>query len=196
MLKHPYSRAVSTSMLVACLSASVAGCSTISDWFSSTPAASPAASTSPVPPATAPAVTPASNAAAKDPAPGSAKAADSATATAAAPQQASVFFISPFDGATVTNPVKVQFGLKGMTLKNAGEVAVGTGHHHLLINQPAIAKGAGIPADTQHIHFGKGQTETEVTLPPGTHVLRLQFADGYHASYGPEMSAAITVTVK
>jgi hypothetical protein len=188
MSKHPISRALLIPALAATVLASVAGCSTISDWFSSTPAAVPAAPASVVVPPAAPAV-------AKDVAPASAKPMESA-ATAAATERASVYFISPFDGATVTSPVKVQFGLKGMALKNAGEVATGTGHHHLLINKPAIAKGAGIPADSQHIHFGKGQTETEVTLPPGTHVLRLQFADGYHASYGPEMSAAITVTVK
>ena len=53
-----------------------------------------------------------------------------------------------------------------------------------------------IPADDKHLHFGKGQTETMVKLPPGKHTLMLQFADGAHKSYGPGMSAKIEVTVK
>lgn len=107
-----------------------------------------------------------------------------------------VYFIAPADGATVEGPMKVQFGVKGMTVKPAGEIVEGTGHHHLLINVEGPAKGQTIPADAQHLHFGKGQTETELKLAPGTYRLKMQFADGYHASYGPDMSATITVTVK
>jgi len=83
-----------------------------------------------------------------------------------------------------------------MTIKPAGELAEGTGHHHLIIDSPVIPKGTPIPVDEKHIHFGKGQTETEIKLSPGKHVLSLQFADGAHLSYGPEMRATITVTVK
>ena len=107
-----------------------------------------------------------------------------------------VYFVAPADGATVEGPVKVQFGVKGMTVKPAGEIVEGTGHHHLLINVEGPAQGETIPADAQHLHFGKGQTETELKLAPGTYRLKMQFADGYHASYGPDMSATITVTVK
>ncbi len=107
-----------------------------------------------------------------------------------------VYFVAPADGATVEGPFKVQFGVKGMTIKPAGELVDGTGHHHLLINVDGPAKGATIPADAQHLHFGKGQTETELKLTPGTYRLKMQFADGFHASYGQDMSATITVTVK
>lgn len=107
-----------------------------------------------------------------------------------------VYFVSPADGATVASPVKVQFGVKGMAVKPAGELAEGTGHHHLLINTDSVPKGAVVPADAKHIHFGKGQTETELKLDPGTYRLTMQFADGLHSSYGKDMSATITVTVK
>jgi hypothetical protein len=107
-----------------------------------------------------------------------------------------VYFVSPADGATVSSPFKVVFGLKGMEIKPAGAVVAGTGHHHLIINADPPAQGNVIPADPTHLHFGKGQTEAEVKLDPGTYRLTMQFADGYHASYGKEMSASIKVTVK
>lgn len=107
-----------------------------------------------------------------------------------------VYFIEPADGATVSSPVKVKFGLKGMTVRPAGELVEGTGHHHLLINTAGPKAGEVIPADDKHRHFGKGQTETEVALPPGEYVLKMQFADGYHQSYGDAMSASIRIIVK
>lgn len=107
-----------------------------------------------------------------------------------------VYIVAPVDGASVSSPFKVQFGVKGMTVKPAGELIAGTGHHHLLINATVIAKGEGVPADAQHLHFGKGQTEAEVTLAPGTYTLTVLFADGLHKSYGSDMSASITVSVK
>ncbi|HZE93045.1 MAG TPA: DUF4399 domain-containing protein [Rhizobacter sp.] len=107
-----------------------------------------------------------------------------------------VYFVEPVNGATVSSPFKVKFGVVGMEVKPAGEQLPGTGHHHLLINQDSIAAGQGIPADDTHLHFGKGQTETEVKLPPGTYKLTMQFADGAHLSYGKDMSATLSVTVK
>jgi hypothetical protein len=107
-----------------------------------------------------------------------------------------VYFIEPADGSTVTSPVKVKFGLKGMTVRPAGELVEGTGHHHLLINTAGPKLGEVIPADDKHRHFGKGQTETEIALPPGDYVLKMQFADGNHQSYGDAMSASIRITVK
>jgi hypothetical protein len=107
-----------------------------------------------------------------------------------------VYFVGPADGATVSSPFKVRFGVKGMEVRPAGDATPNTGHHHLLINLPAIPKGEPIPADPQHRHFGKGQTEADIELPPGAYALTLQFADGYHVSYGPAMSATIHVTVK
>ncbi len=108
----------------------------------------------------------------------------------------SVSLLEPADGATVTSPVKVRFGVKGMTVQPAGEIVAGTGHHHLLINADSMPAGETIPATPQHIHFGKGQTEAEVALQPGTYKLTAQFANGAHQSYGKAMSQTITITVK
>ena len=109
---------------------------------------------------------------------------------------ASVNFVEPADGAVVTSPFTVKFAVSGMEVKPAGDMAPNTGHHHLLINQGPIKAGETIPADAQHLHFGKGQTETSVTLPPGKYSLTMQFANGLHQSYGPELSKTINVTVK
>ena len=109
---------------------------------------------------------------------------------------AGVYFMEPVDGATVTSPFKVKFGLKGMEIKPAGAQVEGSGHHHLLVNLDSMATGQIIPVDDVHIHFGKGQSETEVKLPPGTYKLTLQFADGFHLSYGKEMSRSLKVTVR
>ena len=107
-----------------------------------------------------------------------------------------VYIVAPADGSTVSSPFKVQFGVKGMTVKPAGDLTAGTGHHHLLINTTVIAKGDVVPADAKHLHFGKGQTEAELKLDPGTYTLTVLFADGLHKSYGSDMSASIKVTVK
>ena len=113
-----------------------------------------------------------------------------------APASKGVYFIQPANGATVTSPFMVKFGLKGMEIRPAGEQVAGTGHHHLLINRESLAPGQIIPADDVHIHFGKGQTEAEVKLAPGTYKLTMQFADGFHLSYGKDMAATLTLTVK
>ena len=109
---------------------------------------------------------------------------------------AGVYFVEPANGAVVSSPFKVRFGIQGMEVKPAGDQVAGQGHHHLLINLASQPKGEIIPIDDTHIHFGKAQTETEVKLPPGTYKLTMQFADGFHLSYGKDMAATITVTVK
>jgi hypothetical protein len=111
-------------------------------------------------------------------------------------QAAGVSFVQPADGATVSNPVHVVFAVEGMKIAPAGTMTEGTGHHHLLIDGKALPKGEVIPVSDKSLHFGKGQTETDLTLPPGDHTLTLQFGDGAHRSYGPEMSKTITVHVK
>ncbi|WP_153102240.1 DUF4399 domain-containing protein [Paraburkholderia hayleyella] len=108
----------------------------------------------------------------------------------------SVSFVQPHDGATVSNPVHVVFAVEGMKIAPAGTMTEGTGHHHLLIDGHALPKGEVIPANDKSLHYGKGQTETDVTLPPGDHTLTMQFGDGAHRSYGPAMSQTITVHVK
>ena len=111
------------------------------------------------------------------------------------PAQA-VMLLEPADGASVSSPFKVRFGIKGMSVAEAGEILANSGHHHLLVNQAPIAKGESVPFSDQHLHFGKGQTEAEVKLAPGTYKLTAQFANGAHQSYGAAMSRTITVTVK
>lgn len=108
----------------------------------------------------------------------------------------SVDFVEPKEGATVSSPFKVIFAVKGMTVAPAGDMTQNTGHHHLLINAASIPEGNVIPFDETHIHFGKGQTETEVALPPGKYKLTLQFANGAHQSYGSKLSKSIEITVK
>ena len=106
-----------------------------------------------------------------------------------------VFFESPAEGATVMSPVKVKFGLEGMKIAPLGDMTAKTGHHHLIINGQVIKSGETVPTDEKHLHFGKGQTETDLVLPPGKYTLTLQFGNGAHQSYGPGMSKTITVTV-
>jgi hypothetical protein len=117
----------------------------------------------------------------------------------AAPPNASVYFISPKDGDMVTSPFKVQFGLSGMGIAPAGVEKPNTGHHHLIIDatlSPTELKEP-IASDDKHLHFGGGQTEAMVTLPPGRHTMQLVLGDWSHIPFNPPiMSPVITVTVK
>lgn len=120
-----------------------------------------------------------------------------AAALPAVPADAKVFFKNLKDGQTVTSPFKVEMGVSGMEVVPSGEIKAGTGHHHILIDAgDSLAAGTVVPSDSAHLHFGKGQTETELTLAPGQHTLTLQFADGIHRSYGSRLATSITVTVK
>ena len=113
------------------------------------------------------------------------------------PPGAEVYIISPKNGATVHNPVLVQFGLKGMGIAPAGVKFENTGHHHLLIDTEAPADmNAPLPATDKIVHFGKGQTETTLTLSPGKHTLQLLLADASHIPHSPPViSKKITVIV-
>ena len=111
-----------------------------------------------------------------------------------------VYFIAPHDGNTVTSPVHVVFGLKGMGVAPAGVDKANTGHHHLLIDRPPLSGDElheSMPADEHLKHFGGGQTETELELTPGTHTLQLVVGDMNHIPLDPPvMSDVITITVK
>ena len=113
-------------------------------------------------------------------------------------KKAKVFFIEPKNKAKVSSRLKVKMGVEGMKVKAAGEEpdSISSGHHHLLIDSEPIAAGQTVPNDATHLHFGKGQSETEISLTPGAHTLTLQFADGAHRSYGPTMSETIHIQVK
>ena len=118
---------------------------------------------------------------------------------ASAPAGAKVYFIAPKNGATVQNPVVVKFGVKGMTIAPAGTQTENSGHHHLLVDTDLsdLNLSAPLPANDKVLHFGKGQTETTLTLPPGKHTLELVFADYEHMSFDPPVhSKKITITVQ
>lgn len=114
-----------------------------------------------------------------------------------APKDVELYIISPVDGATVTNPVTVRFGLRGMGIAPAGVAMENTGHHHLLIDADPPPYNLPIPADANHVHFGKGQTEATVTLAPGRHRLQLLLADHLHIPHDPPVvSRPVTITVQ
>ncbi len=113
-------------------------------------------------------------------------------------ETASVYFIEPMDGQTLSSPVTVKFGLQGMGVAPAGVVRDNTGHHHLLIDVdtlPDLTKP--LPASEQVRHFGGGQTEATIELAPGTHTLQLVLGDFAHRPHAkPVVSKKITITVK
>ena len=112
---------------------------------------------------------------------------------------AEVYFISPSDGAAVQGPVTVRFGLKGMGVAPAGVKFDNSGHHHLLVDTDfsELKLDAPLPATDKILHFGKGQTETTLTLSPGKHTLEIVLADYLHNSFDPPLhSKKITITVK
>jgi Domain of unknown function (DUF4399) len=114
-----------------------------------------------------------------------------------APAGAMVYFIEPADGATVTSPFRVVFGLKGAGIAPAGVEREGTGHHHLLIDTDLPDLNQPIPSDANHRHFGGGQTEVELELSPGTHTLQLLLGDERHLPHDPPiMSDRITIQVR
>ena len=114
------------------------------------------------------------------------------------PAGAEVYIVSPKDGAKVKGPVTVVFGLKGMGIAPAGIKFDNTGHHHLLIDTDAPTDlSLPLPADEHNVHFGKGQTETTLTLSPGKHTLQLVFADSLHTPHVPAViSKKITIIVE
>jgi hypothetical protein len=123
--------------------------------------------------------------------------ATAAIAQTAAPDTAKVYIIEPKDGAVVSNPVTVRFGLSGMGVAPAGVEKAKTGHHHLIIDTKVEDYENPLPADDNHKHFGGGQTETTIELSPGKHTLQLILGDHNHIPHKPIVeSETITITVK
>ena len=113
------------------------------------------------------------------------------------PGNAQVYIISPMDGESVTNPVTVRFGLRNMGVAPAGVEKPDTGHHHLLLDTDLPALDQPVPSDDRHLHFGKGQTETQLNLSPGKHTLQLLLGDHMHVPHeSPVISDKITITVE
>jgi hypothetical protein len=136
----------------------------------------------PAAPATPPAAAPA---AAPPPAP-------AALARKPAPAGAMAYIIEPADGARVTNPVRVVFGLKGIGVAPAGVERNDAGHHHLLVDAPLPTElGLPLANDEQHRHFGGGQTEVELTLTPGRHTLQMLLGDHLHIPHDPPIASSV-----
>lgn len=112
---------------------------------------------------------------------------------------ASVYFIEPADAAVVDSPFVVKFGLSGMGVAPAGVERDNTGHHHVLINTPldSIDLSAPLPATDGIRHFGGGQTEAELSLPPGRYTLQLLLGNYAHVPHDqPVASTPITIEVR
>jgi len=116
-----------------------------------------------------------------------------------APDQAYLYIGWPNDGQVLAanRPIRVWFGLRNMGVAPKGVKFPNTGHHHLLIDAATPGPGVEIPSDRNHLHFGAGETETTIELPPGRHTLQLVMGDERHVTFDPSVaSRKITVTVK
>jgi hypothetical protein len=123
----------------------------------------------------------------------------SAVAATPAPADAYLYIGWPNDGQVVPadKPIRVWFGLRNMGVAPKGVKFPETGHHHLLIDTEAPGPGVEIPNDRNHLHFGSGETETTIELPPGRHTLQLVMGDENHVTFDPSVvSKKITITVK
>ena len=113
-----------------------------------------------------------------------------------APRGAYCYIGWPNNGETVKSPFKVWFGLRGMGVAPAGVDKPNTGHHHLIVDADLPPPDQPIPNNKNYLHFGGGQTETTLDLPPGKHTLQLLLGDANHMPFNPPvMSRKITVTV-
>jgi hypothetical protein len=120
-----------------------------------------------------------------------------ASAQTPAPPDAHLYIIYPYDGQRIRGSFPVRFGLRNMGVTRAGDATPDTGHHHLLVDvNEELDPTEPIPTDRQHLHFGTGQTETRLDLPPGRHTLQLILGDAEHKPFKPLLiSKKITVTV-
>ena len=115
----------------------------------------------------------------------------------AMPAEAKVYILWPPDGQVIRGSFWVRMGLVNAGIAPAGVIRDGTGHHHILVDTPLSALDEPIPNNRNHLHFGLGQTEARLDLPPGKHTLQLVLADENHVPHKPPLfSKQITVTVQ
>lgn len=121
------------------------------------------------------------------------------------PEGAEIYFIGLSDGDSVTGPVTIRFGLRGMGIAPAGIEQSDTGHHHLFLNRAKFGESeagddemtAVVPSDDNHLHFGGGQTEVTLDLSAGEHTLQLVLGDHFHIPHNPPVvSEQITIVVE
>ena len=120
-------------------------------------------------------------------------------ATAAAnPSAPQVYFIWPYDGSVINGgKFWVRMGLRNMGVAPKGTTVPNTGHHHLLIDTELPSMTEPIPSDRNHLHYGAGETEATIELPPGRHTLQLLMGDENHVPHEPPVtSKKITITIK
>ncbi|MDX1433883.1 MAG: DUF4399 domain-containing protein [Gammaproteobacteria bacterium] len=115
-----------------------------------------------------------------------------------APKNAYIYIGWPNDGEVIRGgPFRVWFGLRNFGVAPAGVEKANTGHHHLIIDADLPPMDFEIPASHNYVHFGGGQTETTIELPPGKHTLQLLMGDHEHIPHNPPVvSQKITITVK
>jgi hypothetical protein len=113
------------------------------------------------------------------------------------PSDAHLYIIWPNDGARIKGAFWVRFGLRNMGVTRAGDTTANVGHHHLLVNvDKPFDPNEPLPSDKNHLHYGGGQTEARLELPPGKHTLQLVLGDAEHRPFKPPLvSKKITVTV-
>lgn len=123
---------------------------------------------------------------------------ETASLISSAPANADVFILEPGDGATVSSPVTIRFGLANIKIAPAGDNQHHSGHHHLLIDVDELPDMTQpIPANEQFIHYGLGQTEATIELAPGKHSLQLLLGNYLHIPHEPAViSKKITITVE
>ena len=114
-----------------------------------------------------------------------------------APPDAVVYIITPREGQRVRSPITVRFGLRNMGVTRAGDTTPNMGHHHLLVDvTDPVEPNEPLPTDRKHLHFGAGQTETQLDLPPGKHTLQLVLGDAEHKPFNPVVASnRVTITV-
>lgn len=119
-------------------------------------------------------------------------------AGAPSPENAQVYIIWPQNGAVINGgKFWLRMGLRNMGVAPKGVELPNVGHHHVLIDTELPPVGQQIPSDRNHLHFGAGETEARIELPPGKHTLQLLLGDHNHVPHDPPVySKKISITVR